>query len=332
MRPFQHAGVPMNAVFSFQHAAAETTNQPEKEPPFCAEGLLIHKKQHRRSRQHQRLVRWLQALQRKPNMNEKCRWERSSNTAYAPESMPLGEERKRHLGATYCEHARGEQTPGLRPEGALRREAGGGSSSRGALRSHLPSHHDDTVARQDVRGVLGLGEVVLDDRRRHLEELHRRVATTNTAEKQEGSAQQNRERWAIKSTAGALRCEARDKAITCQRQAGRASGRPGWRVATKKRTNSLTHAPPRVVRIWSGPVSWHHLPKKTDTTTKKRSSNPPPPSPPPEPLSSSPRLAATISQLTFLSMTLVPAPRQSRRRQNLWAGAKSRKPRSSSWM
>ena len=38
--------------------------------------------------------------------------------------------------------------------------------------AYLPCHGDDPVARQNVRGVLSLGKVVLDDRRRHLEKLY----------------------------------------------------------------------------------------------------------------------------------------------------------------
>lgn len=51
---------------------------------------------------------------------------------------------------------------------------------------HLPRHGDDPVARQDVRGVLGLGEVVLDDRRRHLEQLfgHKRDMSATQGDRQ----------------------------------------------------------------------------------------------------------------------------------------------------
>ena len=39
------------------------------------------------------------------------------------------------------------------------------------LTTHPPRHRDDAAARKDVRRVLGLGEIVLDDRSGYLEKL-----------------------------------------------------------------------------------------------------------------------------------------------------------------
>lgn len=48
-----------------------------------------------------------------------------------------------------------------------------------ATLTHPPRHGDDAAARKDVRGVLSLGEVVLNDRSGYLEQLEMQVNITN---------------------------------------------------------------------------------------------------------------------------------------------------------